>query len=812
MEDCGGARHERGAGAPAAALAVFEKGDWGVTGAGDPDRRGPQLAVCPRADPARARGPARRGWGALGYATAVAGLVALAAAARSLDWPLVFPGDGRVWLDPFDGAYRVRRALYTFEHFPHLLRFDPWLGFPAGVPVPAPPLYDWLLGATARALGSDVGVLERVAAWTAPVLAALAVLPVAAAGRSVGSRGIALAAAAIYALLPIAVNFSRVGDADHHAAVALLGSLLLAQTLRLARGAEPRRTARLWIAVALARAALVLTWSGSLLYVVVADGVLLGLGILAGRSWLTAHALGLVAGAALLAPAAAAERAGGGPPLTATTFSWLHVLALTGLAVLAAALALAERIRPARNAGARALRAAGLAALALGALAALPPLRAALAPSAAFLAREDRWGHANLEQRPLFAWMTSAPLVHGRPPASLYGGFAWLIPLAPLAALARARDPRRRRAALALAAWSGALGALALAQVRFGNDFSPAGAVCFALLLGAFRDALARRLPAGRAAPRLADAAALAAGTVLLWPALDAVHRPALERAVSLARVPALAQGLVETSGNGSLRRFAETVRRAAPDPAADRDPFARPAFGVLAPPNFGYALLYFGRRAVPASNAGPYVDPALLDAVFAFFAAGSESPALAIARRLDARYVLTADHEALAPGTIEHRLQREAGSAQGAGDHLGHFRLVAEGPERGRPLAVQFRGRPPRGAPAYRLFEVVRGALVRVRAAPGAELAAEVALASPLGRSLTWRARARAGPDGWAQLRVPHATRGTAPVRPLGPYRIRGGGLDLRVEVTEAQVRGGAVVEAGARAADARAGNPPGL
>jgi hypothetical protein len=232
----------------------------------------------------------------------------------------------------------------------------------------------------------------------------------------------------------------------------------------------------------------------------------------------------------------------------------------------------------------------------------------------------------------------------------------------------------------------------------------------------------------------------------------------------------------------------------------------------VLAPPNFGYALLYFGRRAVPASNAGPYVDPALLDAVFAFFAAGSESPALAIARRLDARYVLTADHEALAPGTIEHRLQREAGSAQGAGDHLGHFRLVAEGPERGRPLAVQFRGRPPRGAPAYRLFEVVRGALVRVRAAPGAELAAEVALASPLGRSLTWRARARAGPDGWAQLRVPHATRGTAPVRPLGPYRIRGGGLDLRVEVTEAQVRGGAVVEAGARAADARAGNPPGL
>ena len=34
-------------------------------------------------------------------------LVLLAVGVRSLEWPLVFPGDGRVWLDPFDGAYRA---------------------------------------------------------------------------------------------------------------------------------------------------------------------------------------------------------------------------------------------------------------------------------------------------------------------------------------------------------------------------------------------------------------------------------------------------------------------------------------------------------------------------------------------------------------------------------------------------------------------------------------------------------------------------------------------------------------------------------
>ena len=52
------------------------------------------------------------------------------------DWAAILPGDGSVWLVPFDGAYRARRALYTFLHFPGLLRFDPYLGYPAGAVVP----------------------------------------------------------------------------------------------------------------------------------------------------------------------------------------------------------------------------------------------------------------------------------------------------------------------------------------------------------------------------------------------------------------------------------------------------------------------------------------------------------------------------------------------------------------------------------------------------------------------------------------------------------------------------------------------------
>jgi len=736
---------------------------------------------------------------ALAFRAAVALLALLALGMRSLEWAPILPGDGSVWLLPLDGAYRARRALFTFEHFPALLRFDPFLGFPGGAVVPAPPLFDWCLGAVARAFGRDLASFERVAAWASPVLAGLCVLPIAAAGRALAGPGLGLGAAAIFTLLPISTNFTRLGSPDHHAAVALLGALLLAQTLALARGAPARRAAWLWGALAATRAALVLCWSGSLLYVAVADGVLLALGALEGRRWLAAHALGLAAGAAVTAPFAWAEAAAGGRALTATTFSWLHAGVLAWLAGLAGSLALADRLRPASGSGARALRVAAGAALALALLVGLPATRAALLPGAAFVTRDDHSGRSNFEQRPLFAWLAPGSRVTGRAPSVLYGHYAYAIPLLPLAALARARtrDPARRRPALALAGWSAALGALAIAQLRFGNEFAAAGSLGFALLLLEGRDALARRTRR----PRAASAAAWALGALLLWHPISAVHLPTALHSLSLVRDPARAQQAAEASGPGSLRRFAERLRETAPDPAAERDPFARPAFGVLAPPSLGYALNYFGRRATPASNAGPYIERLRYEAVLEFFATGSEGRALSIARALRTPFVVTMNHGWLAPPAIDHRLQREAGSAARGHAHLEHFRLLDEGPEQGTPFFFLFPGPPPTDAPAYRLFEVVEGAVLEVPAGPGGIARAELALASPLGRTLAFRAIARAGGDGIARLRVPHPTRSNAPVHATGPWRVSAAGQAWSVDLSPAQVREGAVVAVGAAA-----------
>jgi hypothetical protein len=58
---------------------------------------------------------------------------------------------------------------------------------------------------------------------------------------------------------------------------------------------------------------------------------------------------------------------------------------------------------------------------------------------------------------------------------------------------------------------------------------------------------------------------------------------------------------------------------------------------------------------------------------------------------------------------------------------------------------------------------------------------------------------RARAGPDGRYQIVVPYPTGddGAGEIRPAGAYRIRSRGREVRVSVSDTQVREGARVEA---------------
>jgi asparagine N-glycosylation enzyme membrane subunit Stt3 len=367
------------------------------------------------------------------------GVAALAFAVRALFLDNVFPGDGAVLLEVVDGSYHARRALYSFVNFPRILFFDSYLNYPDGAPVPIPPLYDWALAAVARAFGDSLFVFEHVAAWVSPVLGALTVVPVYAAGRLLGGPTLGLGAAAIFALLPVGAFPARVGNPDHHAAQALLGACFLALSLALVRPAtRGRRLGVLSAALVLVRSALILTWSGSLLYIAVGEGAILLAALVAGRrELLLAEAAGTLCAALLIAPWVVAAGTPVGGPFSTLVLSWFHVAALAGVAAFAASLAALETLLPCASAWARCARAAACGLLALGVLVALPAVREALAPGLAIMAKSEEWAPTNREQRSLFGG-PSRPCAW---PAGPCCGAAW--PVTRCASGSTSRPPPR---------------------------------------------------------------------------------------------------------------------------------------------------------------------------------------------------------------------------------------------------------------------------------------------------------------------------------------------------------------------------------
>ena len=718
---------------------------------------------------------------------ALLAVVAVAFAARAVGFREVFAG-GAIVFPVGDPYYHLRRALYTMQHFPRPLLFDPLVGYPDGAAIPWPPLHDLLLAALGRAFGGTVRDLELAAAWLPPVLGALTAVPVYAAGALFGGRRLALGAAAIYALLPAAIFYANVGDADHHCTVGLLGALWLLGALASARPSSARgaRVAAQALVTA-ARTALLLVWPGSLLYVALADGAQLAVEGLAGRvERLREHAAGLLASAALVAAVVPGLGPPVGGPFSAGALSWLQPTAMVALALVMLGAAEVERWRPAASVRARALRIALLGGAGGAALLALPVVREAVAHGLSFLGKSEPWAALNSEQLPLIRPWLPHPW---RLPIRYFGGFGYLLPLVPFVALWRARDPGVREPALLLAAWTASFGLLAALQVRYGNDYAAAASIGFALLIDEARRALARVLPRPAALGATALLVVATCGPLVSVAALPAWYE--------LRALPPLGDPLL-TTPDGSLYRFAEQVREATPPTPGFADPTERPAYGIVSPPNIGHVLHYVAERATTADNFGPYAGARHFEEAFAFPTLESEDEAVALAGRLGARYVVTMEYGLVAPKSLSQRLHREDGLEREGAPRWEHFRLITEGPTGGMPLSEMFHANVPAGAVPYKLYEVVPGAVLEVAAPAGTEVEASTAIRTPGGRRFVYRAHAPAGADGIARLRVPYATETQAPAHPMGPWRVRVGDEIRRVSVSEEAVREGAVVPVG--------------
>jgi dolichyl-diphosphooligosaccharide--protein glycosyltransferase len=184
----------------------------------------PSSAPLPSAQQAaRSPWPLRAAW-TLGVVLVLLGLWA-----RCAGWKSVFFG-GEVELVPADSHYYVRFARLQLAAFPRFVTFDPFVNFPEGASILWPPVHT-LLVALGIALAGDG---ELGAAWVGPALSVLLLSGVGLTVARLFGPGRALAALALLALTPIAVESGALGNADHHVHepyLAFLAPLLLGHAL-----------------------------------------------------------------------------------------------------------------------------------------------------------------------------------------------------------------------------------------------------------------------------------------------------------------------------------------------------------------------------------------------------------------------------------------------------------------------------------------------------------------------------------------------------------------------------------------------------
>ncbi len=740
---------------------------------------------------------------------ALFGVMLFALGVRALGFEQVFTDEGVVFA-PADATYHMRRAFYTFANFPTPLLHDPYLNFPGGVNVPWPPLFDFLVGGAARLFAEDQAGFERVGAWASSVFGALTVVPIYFIARRVTTAGVGLFAGLLFSLFPMCVKYGRVGNPDHHTAVALVGSCLLLLCTHLVRpDLSDRRIASLVPAMVGARLAMFLIWHGNLLYIAFFEATILLAAAITRRSAITrAEALSTILTAALLLPVVEAflpVPIGGA--YSSISLSRLHIVVMIGASLVAACHGLLNARRPESGFGARMVAMAGASTVFVAFLLAFPPTRDGLFPALQFLTMQDGAGLSTLEQLPLFSILDRDP-VHS--PQQPWAYFAYLIPLAPFAFPILVRDPKLRPSAHVLAGWTAGFAILAITQRRYGNDLAPAAAVAFAiglvelprLLLAAF----AIKSPGARIGAALCSAL-IAVG--LFSPALRTYEIPRLRSGLAALRGEAASPTVGMDLLSKDIAHFARKVRDATPDTAGFLDQDQVPGYGIVARANLGHVLHYHARRATATDPMWSYIGPDNWARSLAFFRTTDEAKAIAIARLLQGRYVVTADSEP--KNTVPGRLHHRDGRPGDFGPRLERFRLITESAPGRVSFGMLFDNEidleDGRSQVAYKLFELVKGARLEIEAAPGTRVSAALTIEAPSGRHFTYVASGIAEDDGFARLRVPYSTASATPIHANGPYRIAAGDRLVRTHVNEADVLEGRRIAV--RAERATSGSP---
>lgn len=716
-------------------------------------------------------------------------------------------------LDP-DSLYHMRRAERALAEGLPPAETDARMNSPEGAAIPWPPYYTYVTWAAcapfapADTAQRKVHVEQRVALLPALFAAATSVLLALTAWRLARSRpdGERLCAAAIaggtYALLGASLQYSAIGNGDHHAwVVMLLAALTCVAADALATPALDERKSSLRNGVVLGAlcALLVGSWVGGVVYVVLlqlALGIALFAHSRAERRGLATLGLALhVTWLAGIAPAVLSSPWKDVEPWMLVNLSWLHLAhPLVGALVFAPLLGAGEQLRmrwPWVVAAALALLGA---ALAFGDFALARGVREGFA----WAARSNEFMAFITESQPLL-W---GPIGGADVAFDLLGYAALAAPFAWLWLASRAWRERRLELALVCVLFP-ALLAQALTQRRFADAFGVPLALSLALPLAA----MVQRF----VAPAVGFASALGLGVALLgsWPTLSLAQRRAERSWSADERDPA--------------RERRALYERLAQFPASDE--------AVLASWDHGHALEWIADRPSIATNFGSYLGRDSYLDPWRFFLESDPRAAEALLERRNARHVLmpgdfTKDLEVmlrlLAPDerrsyllipregtvftsqrfldTLAGRLMmggRVANLEQRGlvGDSLDFLRLVHVSPSV-LPFAppVRHTNGPVRTG---WIWERVAGARLEIAGASGERVQLTLELECPTaGERWSWVGSAVVGDDGVARVRVPYSTDvPNGDTRARGPLRVQVGARTLDVAVRETDVRAGNAV-----------------
>jgi len=724
---------------------------------------------------------------------------------RTFGFEYVFV-DGDVVFPPADPQYHLRRGVQVFESFPSVLLFDHYINYPGGAPIPWPPLFDIVIGLVPRAFGMDEHGFEVFAAWLSPLCALIACVPIVLVARRVsGESGPRVPALSllIFATVPLLVNLSRIGMADHHAAVSMAGAWLLLCCVVHVDPVLEGRSARRWlIALVIARLAVMLTWHGSLLYLGVAEAGLALHFVATGRHAVARRqAIGAAVTAAVLLPILAVMPTPLGGNWSAIALSNLHVAAMLGVAGVLAATSLASRRLALDTPLGRLAIMVGASIVFVCALLALPGPRGGLMLAWEFMSMSDGVGAVTGEQLPLFDLGGRSAV---KPFKVVWSWWALLIPFVPMGVWLSARrhssGSGARSGAWILIIWSAVFGVLAIVQRRYGNDYGPSAAVGLAIGFVWAVELLAARFALGRLRPHAATAMAVGLVVATAWPALALFHVPRAQSSWLAVRGHARVGHGAHATIAWTLKGFLHDVRARTPETSGYYGGESEPEYGVIAHPNLGHAIQYEARRATATDPFWAYIGRENWARTHAFMASRDEDEALGLAEALHGRFVITMP--GLPNGSVMKRLHVRDGAAVGRLPALSRFRLVGEAPGGAPALGRLF---DPRGSsldPPYKLFEIVSGAVLEFDCASGEQASATVKVMSPARRTFEWHTTARAGVQGRVHLRVPWSTERPAAgaqtvTVTLGPVRVACADEGWSVEVSERAVLEGLVVDA---------------